>query len=823
MKAMISHSLGLAAICSILIFQLGCQSPTKADSALSLSALVSDFPAIDGNDRYLSSPFVAAGDRVYLVGHQDGSFPDLGWHVEGEMGGIWNHPIKLMDGFIASIADSTSESSGCLESAQRFVNYPFANKHVYERDDLVVERFQFVPDGLQGLAVEFMIENRSTDSRRLTFTFTGMVDLMPVWLSERIGIEDGVDTASWKEGDQAFVAMDSVNSWSVVVGSSRPISDHRIDWSPCPQDRQGNGVDVSLAFELDLESGEATTLPIFVAGSYASLEEALETFAMLKAGAPQLLADKLDRYASIKATADISIPDEELQEVYTWIKYNTDWLVRDVPEVGRGISAGIPDYPWWFGADNTYTLQGVFATGRPDLAGSTMQLLHKLSEQSNGNGRIVHEVSTNGVVFNPGNLNETPHFAMLVWNAFEWTGDREVLAEYYPTVKKGLDWMITDQDEDGNGYPDGAGMMEIHGLDSEMIDVVVYTQQAFEVASRMADVMNEPDLARRYSDTARQLRDRINREWWVDNASSYADFRATTRETLRLIEDAIVRADTLGKPWAISELRVLRERISSYPPEAKPGHVLHHNWVVNTPMEVGVADPDKALRALDTGARYTNPFGVYVTGIDREENQDEGSLESPNWQTFSYVGAVMTLPTGVQAIAEARYGRPDKAYEYLRMLTNSFSYALPGSMYEVSPDYGMIVQAWNIYAVAVPIVQYFFGVQPRAYDKHVTLRPRMPDGWHDAELSSLPIGGNVITFEKQTDGETVSYTVHQIESHWTIDLNLPRTDGITVNVNGNPVDPDFVGDDMVIRLSGGQNEVELARREDYFHTTASGY
>jgi hypothetical protein len=62
-----------------------------------------------GKPQYLQSPFVTAGDRVYMVGHQDGSFPDLGWHVTGEMGGIWNHPIKLMDGFTASL---TAKRSG---------------------------------------------------------------------------------------------------------------------------------------------------------------------------------------------------------------------------------------------------------------------------------------------------------------------------------------------------------------------------------------------------------------------------------------------------------------------------------------------------------------------------------------------------------------------------------------------------------------------------------------------------------------------------------------------------------------------------------------
>ena len=45
-----------------------------------------DAAMIRGNPAYLASPFVTAGDRVYMVGHQDGSFPDLGWHIAGEMG-----------------------------------------------------------------------------------------------------------------------------------------------------------------------------------------------------------------------------------------------------------------------------------------------------------------------------------------------------------------------------------------------------------------------------------------------------------------------------------------------------------------------------------------------------------------------------------------------------------------------------------------------------------------------------------------------------------------------------------------------------------------
>src|SRR5207237_8153361 len=50
-------------------------------------------------------PYVTAGDRTYLIGTQDGNFPDMGEHVPGEMGGLWLHPFQLLDGFSTTVTD----------------------------------------------------------------------------------------------------------------------------------------------------------------------------------------------------------------------------------------------------------------------------------------------------------------------------------------------------------------------------------------------------------------------------------------------------------------------------------------------------------------------------------------------------------------------------------------------------------------------------------------------------------------------------------------------------------------------------------------------
>ena len=105
----------------LVSFVLGSCKSTLSPEATLFEDLA-NLEALQGKKEYLASPFVAAGDRVYLIGNQNGAFQDMGWHVEGEMGGIWLHPIKLMDGFTASVTHGSQ--TFCLDQADTFTNYP---------------------------------------------------------------------------------------------------------------------------------------------------------------------------------------------------------------------------------------------------------------------------------------------------------------------------------------------------------------------------------------------------------------------------------------------------------------------------------------------------------------------------------------------------------------------------------------------------------------------------------------------------------------------------------------------------------------------------
>ncbi|MEP6736840.1 MAG: glycogen debranching protein [Chryseolinea sp.] len=759
---------------------VSCSNPAPLD--VDPFQLISTLDSIPGKPEFLNSPYVTAGDRLYIIGNQDGTFPDIGWHIDGEMGGIWDHPIKLMDGFSASLKIEANDAF-CLDKADQFTNYPMANSlnFQWKEQNIDIKRFQFVPDNIEGVVIDFVFRNNNSSEKKFVFSFSGLTDLRPTWLAERINVTDAIDEIHYDENLSMVVAKDKSNPWYTAFGSTVKADFFSGESMPCiPSKRKGLGVNGTLSYTVTLQPNEAKIIPIYIAGSGQSEDALLHTFTALKSSSANKLKEKIARYGKIRDASSLIIPDKDLNQMYTWLKYNVDWLKRDVPGQGIGLSAGLPDYPWWFGADATYALQGVLATGDDELVKNTILLLHNISEEKNGNGSIIHEVSTNGEVYNPGNVNETPQFISLLLQYYQWTGDKELIKQLYPDVKRGIKWLLEEKDADKNGYPDGSGMMEIPGLDTEMIDVAVYTQQGLASAAELAKLLDDSTSAKQYAKLADALKVKINADWWQEREHSFGDFRGTVTEAQPILEAALVRSDTLKKPWAVNELKETQKQFKKYSANQRVAHVIYHNWVVNTPLETGIADQVKGKAALEKAKTYENAFGVFVTGIDRTQEPDSVVLKSRK-KTFSYAGAVMTLPTGVLAVGAANYGTPEDVLVYLEKLKRSFSYALPGSIYEVSPDFGMVTQAWNIYGVAVPIVEHFFGIHPRAFDKVVYISPNLPKAWTDVSIHNVKVGDNSISLAISQKADHREYHIQQTHGDWKIEVEVGGAKDLKLN------------------------------------------
>ncbi|HXI33010.1 MAG TPA: hypothetical protein VNH63_02925, partial [Gemmatimonadales bacterium] len=733
-----------------------CFALTNAQRLLSQTDYATPILAgLSNHGHHARQPYVTAGDRTYLIGTQDGDFPDLGGHVPGEMGGLWLHPIKLIDGFWARVSDLTTHQDRALSGAVEFVNYPYGNRLRYGRalDSLEIERFQFSPDGHDGLIVQYLFTNRAHRSRDLSFQFAVKTDLRPVWFSEHLDITDARDTVAWQATDSAFVAHDTEHPWFAVWGAT-PAADAEPVAHPAPISTSGMGVTAASRYRLSVAPAGTTTLTFVIAGSATDQGAALNTYHDLAQTYDSLLAAKVRRYRSIIDRARVRIPDRRWQEVYSWVKVNMEWLVRDVPGIGRGLGAGFMEYPWWFGTE-TYSLQALLATGDFDLAKQTLRLLRDQSMKANGNGRIVHEITTNGAVSNPGNSQETAQFILTVGKVVDWTGDLDFAREMYPAMTRGLDWLLGDMDQNKDLFPEGYGIMEVSGLNAELIDVAVYTEQALEATARVAGVLHEPDAAARYQQLAAQLKTRINERFWIADEGSYADFYGTRAQAVSVAQGAIRQIELKGASRLtpndrrlIAYYEQLERKFASMPDDSR-GWITNKNWVITTPLETGIAPRARAIPFLDKIRRENvGAYGPFLSAVEQQ--------------------AMMTISTGVQAVSEGNYGRTDQALWYVDKIVQTFNRQLPGSISEMMPDEGCFTIAWTSYGVVLPLIQHVFGIQPDAINKTVVFDPHVPTGWENMSIADLPVGTNTISFSRARRGREVEYNFESADSGWTL-------------------------------------------------------
>jgi hypothetical protein len=168
---------------------------------------------------------------------------------------------------------------------------------------------------------------------------------------------------------------------------------------------------------------------------------------------------------------------------------------------------------------------------------------------------------------------------------------------------------------------------------------------------------------------------------------------------------------------------------------------------------------------------------------------------------------MMTIATGVQAVAEARYGRIDESLWYVNRIVETFGRTLPGSISEMMPDYGCFAISWTSYGVVVPLIEHVFGIRPDAVHKTIVLDPQVPSGWEDMRIGDLPVGTNTISFSRRKTDEGIEYGLEARENGWTFVLRQNAAPGARYTVNGRPASLTR----SAIRLTGRSNRVLVVR------------
>lgn len=672
----------------------------------------------------LGDPYVTAGDRLYAIGSQDGRFPAIGSHIDGEMGGIWAHPHKVADGFWLTVR--VGDRSPRPVVFERFCTRASESRffHRDAAEGWTLERRDWVPDGLPVLVCESTITNPSDHPLVLTVGVTVRSNLRPGWLAQA---ERGRDEAI--AGPDGVEFLNRVLHLRAAVGADVPDAQWLVE------DGEGEDPRVTAGFfaTRTLPPGEAWTLRWWIATETSDLPLA-RVLGAVRTGADRdaLRAAKVGRLRQVMQRSDLLVPDPAIAHAFVWAKVGVDWLVREVAGIGRGLGAGLPEYPWWFGCDSAWALKGALATGRFGLARATVELLAQTSQTTNGNGRIIHELSTTGVVYHPGNMQESAQFAELVWDVFRWTGDRDFLNRMLPRAEAAVAFVL-EAARDGDDLPYGYGIIEVADLDLKCIDTAVHTAQALRALASLHEAAGNGERVRTLTARARRLEETIRRVYFRPQEGLFGDFWGPSEAMAERVRTFARRAEQEGRS-DVAEAMAAALRAGA------GGAINLGNWVINTPLAAGIAEAGEARAALARMRRedFRGPHGLYLSGFYRTH--------------------MMTISTGVQAVAEARYGYADEALDWMWRMARTMDWRTPGAMAEMSPDGGCFVQAWSLYGLAVPVVEHFFGVMPKAHARFARVGGIMPTAWPWAELKNLRIGDNHVdlALERDRDGDVLS-------------------------------------------------------------------
>ncbi|HMP43150.1 MAG TPA: amylo-alpha-1,6-glucosidase [Roseiflexaceae bacterium] len=621
--------------------------------------------------------YMLGGRCTYLLGQGDGSLDPIGVeHLVGAMGGLWVHPYRITDGIDSRIEDTQGNplpiSRMVLEDRLAEVCWS------WQCGDLLIERRDTVAADTAAWVMQLTVRNTGSTTSSGMIRCRARIEIGGAWFS---AIAPGT-TQLHTDGMRVVAAAADLPGFAVVLGAA--------DRLPLTID-----VDtVQLAVRFQLAPAAEQRFTLLVTASHAGHAAATADWHHLISTPEAIFGAQQARYAACYTDAPLlASAATDLARDFALARANLILLTADYPDLGAYFLAGLPEYPQLFGCDTTYSIAGAFAAGHAATARHALEQLAAYAARACG--RVPHEITTNGRVFHPGNIQETPQFTIALWDYLRWTGDTATVARLFAICREGMNELLPAM-SGGGFYPYGDGMVERLGMGSRKLDSACYTYAALHALAQIAEALGDPSP--HYRQRAEALRDAFEHDWWIESEGMYGD---------SMQSDGTLRLD---------------------------GH-----WTVVLPAQLGLASPERTTRLLDRIEReWVNQWGLVHTR-DHEE-------------------LVWTLPTGLLALAAFAAGRNTLGMRLTQAIALTAQHGALGTFKELIPQGLCFVQLWSAALYIQALVEGLLGISPLAHQQQLKITPHLPDGMSPVTIRGLLIGAHAFDLTVAADQVTVHHS-----------------------------------------------------------------
>jgi glycogen debranching enzyme len=431
------------------------------------------------------------------------------------------------------------------------------------------------------------------------------------------------------------------------------------------------------------------------------------------------------------------------------------YLLRQTFGKDKALSAGVPWFSTLFGRDSLIAAAQTLILD-PTIARQTLNVLAQYQGKTDDSwreeepGKILHELRMgemarcHEIPHTPyyGTVDATPLWLMLYAEYYAWTHDRETLERLWLNALAAMDWIDHNCQETGylsysrrskrglvnQGWKDsGDCIVDRQGHLAKgsitLCEVQSYVYAAKVRLSEIARLKKRLDLADRWQEEAADLKERFNRDFWMEEQDYCA-----------------LALDGDGKHV---------DSITS-----NPGHCLH----------LGILTPDRAhsvaerlqapdmfngwgIRTLSSLSPAYNPMGYHIGSVWPHDN----GMTAMGLRSLGLVDQALELAQGIiDMTLHQPYQRPPELF---------CGYERNGEGSPVQYPVACSPQAWATGTI-FQLLHMIVNLVPDAPSNYLRIiDPALPESIGRLSLHNLRIGQTLLDLEFERSGSTTACRV----------------------------------------------------------------